>query len=103
MMRGLTSVIGAMLFSVTAWAGGNIAGRVTDEKTGEAMIGATVVIKGTEIGTVTDVDGNFTLTADAGQYSVEVKYMGYGTKEISEISVKDGGAATLNVVLAPQK
>jgi TonB-dependent receptor len=92
-----------MFVSVSALAAGNIAGKVTDEKTGEPLIGATVMVKGTSFGTVTDVDGRFTIPVDAGDYTVEVKYMGYGNKEISEVHVTDGNAATLNVVVTPKK
>ncbi len=55
-------------------------GVVTDEN-GEALIGASVSIKGTTSGTVTDVDGNFTISADEGDILV-ISYIGYATKEI---------------------
>ena len=55
-------------------------GNVTDEN-GEALIGATVTIKGTEKGTVTDAEGDFVISADPGDVLV-VSYLGYVTKEI---------------------
>jgi TonB-dependent receptor len=103
MARRLSLLIIFLAYAGAALATGNIAGKVTDEKTGEAVIGATVMVKGTALGTVTDIDGQFTLPVDGGDYTVEVKYLGYSGKEIEGISVKDGLAATLNIALAPQK
>ena len=103
MARRLSLLFIFLAYTGVALATGNIAGKVTDEKTGEAVIGATVMVKGTALGTVTDIDGQFTLPVDGGDYTVEVKYLGYSGKEIEGISVKDGAAATLNIALAPQK
>ncbi|MCD8164694.1 MAG: carboxypeptidase-like regulatory domain-containing protein [Bacteroides sp.] len=47
----------------------------------EEIIGANVLIKGTTIGTITDFDGNFTLTADVGSVLV-VAYLGYLPTEV---------------------
>lgn len=52
-----------------------LTGTVTDEK-GEAVIGANIVIKGTTDGTITDIDGNFTLDVAPGNV-VEIRYVGY--------------------------
>ena len=58
-----------------------ITGKVTDQN-GEAVIGASVVEKGTTNGIMTDIDGNFTLeVGDAAV--VQISYIGYRTKEVS--------------------
>ena len=58
-----------------------ITGKVTDQN-GEAVIGASVVEKGTTNGIMTDMDGNFTLeVGDAAV--VQISYIGYRTKEVS--------------------
>lgn len=69
-----------------------IKGTVTDEK-GEPIIGANVVVKGTDNGTITDVDGNFTLQA-AENAVLQISYIGYIA---NEIAVKK--RTQLNVVL----
>lgn len=57
-----------------------VKGKIVD--TGkEEIIGANVLIKGTTIGTITDFDGNFTLTADVGSVLV-VAYLGYLPTEV---------------------
>ena len=49
--------------------------------TGEPLIGASVIEKGTNNGVITDVDGNFTLTVPADA-TLSIAYMGYATREI---------------------
>jgi TonB-linked outer membrane protein, SusC/RagA family/TonB-dependent outer membrane receptor, SusC/RagA subfamily, signature region len=57
-----------------------VRGTVVDDA-GEPVIGATIQVKGTLQGTVSDVDGNFTLTAPAGGTLV-ISYVGYQTQEV---------------------
>ncbi len=93
-----------MCFSLTQALGkGKIVGKVTDEKNGETVIGAIVVVQGSSAGAATDIDGNFSVSVDAGVYSIEVKYVGYQTKQIDNITVGEGGEATVNVLLAVAK
>jgi hypothetical protein len=51
-------------------------GKITDE-TGEPLIGASVMIKGSTIGTVADMDGNFSLAIPSGGGQLQVSYIGY--------------------------
>ncbi len=81
-----TRLFGLMLFIlVTGFTGFaqsvNVTGTVKDE-TGEAVPGATVVVKGTQTGTVTDLDGNFTIEAAPGVILV-VSFIGYSPQEIT--------------------
>ncbi len=57
-----------------------ITGKVTDEK-GEGIIGANVIVKGTGTGTITDVNGMFSLQVPNNAILV-ISYLGYDTKEI---------------------
>ncbi|MCX2574706.1 TonB-dependent receptor [Pedobacter sandarakinus] len=88
--------------SIVAYAQtGKISGTVTDKKTGETLIGVTVRVKGTTKGVSTDVDGHYILQAMAsGKYLLEFSYVGYQTKEISEVDVKAPAVTNLNVILA---
>lgn len=56
-----------------------VSGTVLDA-TGEPIIGASVVEKGTTNGTVTDMDGKFTLTISSAKAELEVSYIGYKTQ-----------------------
>ena len=57
-----TLVIGLLLMQLAAWAQGTITGKVTDELTNEPIPFANIVIQNTSTGTITDIDGNFTLS-----------------------------------------
>ena len=72
----------ALLFAGSAGAQETktIKGMVRDV-TGEPLIGASVIEKGTNNGVITDVDGNFTLTVPADA-KLSIAYMGYATREI---------------------
>ena len=66
----------------------NIRGSIVNRHSGEPMIGATVFIKETNTGTITDVDGNFSLKLVPGNYQVTVNHMAmkeaeYGLKVVS--------------------
>ena len=70
-----------------------VSGTVLD-KTGESVIGASVVVKGTTNGTITDFDGKFTLQNVPGNGTIQVSFVGYKTVDIP---VK--GQSTLKVTL----
>lgn len=55
---------------------------VVKDQTGEAVIGATVMQKGTSNGTVTDFDGNFSLTVPS-KATLVVSYIGYAMQEVA--------------------
>ena len=62
-----------------------VSGTVTQASDGEPLIGVSVLIKGTSQGTMTDIDGNYTLKADEGATLV-FSYVGYTTREIKVTS-----------------
>jgi TonB-linked SusC/RagA family outer membrane protein len=70
-----------------------VKGTVRDSK-GEPLIGATVRVSGTTTGTVTDIDGNFTLINVPTDATLEITYVGMKTQVISV-----NGRTTINVVM----
>ncbi|RZL48845.1 MAG: TonB-dependent receptor, partial [Pedobacter sp.] len=90
-----------LFFGIVSYAQtGKISGTVSDKKTGETIIGATVKIKGTTKGMATDVDGHYTIgSLTTGKYILSYQFVGYTSKEIADIEVKDGEITNLNVVL----
>jgi len=81
-------------------ATGKISGKVTDKKTGEALIGLTVKIASAGKGAATDVEGRYVIGGLAtGRYSLELSYLGYPTKRISDIDVKAGAITNLDVIM----
>ena len=72
----------AVFFTVLISFGqtGKIEGVITDDLTGETLIGTNVLI-GEGIGTVTDIDGRFSIEAEYGSYTLKVSYIGYEPQE----------------------
>lgn len=66
----------------TAWAQRKVSGTVTDAATGEALIGANILVVGTTEGTVTDFDGKYTLEVPAGSVRLQFSYTGYTSLEM---------------------
>ncbi|MEM6643302.1 MAG: TonB-dependent receptor [Bacteroidota bacterium] len=66
-----------------AMAQSRITGKVKDEDSDEGIPGVTVLVDGTNNGTITDVDGNFTLVDVADNATLNVSYIGFKTQRIS--------------------
>jgi len=59
-----------------------ITGKVTDAENGEGLIGASVMVSGTSIGTATDTEGNYRLTVPADATTLRINYTGYAEKTV---------------------
>ena len=69
----------------------SLQGRIIDSKSKEPLIGANVIRKGTAQGSATNVDGEFFITdLSQSMVNLQVSYIGYKTKTISDIELKDG-------------
>ncbi len=78
----LLSFLMAMLLSVGAFAQARmVSGTVTDDQ-GETLIGVSVVVVGTTKGTVTDMDGKYSISANDGEV-LEFSYVGYEKKDMT--------------------
>ena len=78
LLISLVSILSINTLSLYAQDGGSIYGFVTDEATGEALIGANVIIKETGAGMATDMNGYYVIQEiDPGDYTVLVSYVGY--------------------------
>ena len=75
---------------------GTISGNVTDGN--EGLIGASVQIVGTSTGTVTDFDGNYSISIAPGDYTIEVTYVGFSTQK-KEVSISGGSSNTIDFLL----
>ncbi|MCB2219562.1 MAG: TonB-dependent receptor [Bacteroidetes bacterium] len=75
-----------------------ITGTVTTSDTKETLPGASIAIKGTTTGTITDIDGNFSLNVSEGQDTLVFSYVGYETQEVG-IKERD----VVNIELQPTR
>ena len=94
-------VIFSLLNQVTFAQKGELFGKVNDKQYNDILPFANVIIKGTSGGTTSDFEGGYSLKLDEGIYTIIFSFIGYETKEISEVIIKRGESFELNVSLGP--
>lgn len=82
-------------FTTTAFAQRTITGKVTDAENAEPLIGANVSVKGLTVGTMTDIDGNYSVNVPEGATVLSFSYIGYTTQEVTI-----GASDVINVELS---
>ena len=87
-------LFGLLLCSLQAWAQINVTGKVTSGADNDALPGVSILEKGTSNGTVTDADGNFSISVNENAVLV-FSFVGYSSQEIPV-----GGRTSVDVVLA---
>ncbi len=80
----------------------SIKGTITDKITTEALIGATVQVPNSTLGSITDIEGNYELNLPAGIYSLEIKYISYKTIVLTAIKVPDNESLRLDIEMEPE-
>lgn len=109
-MKKLYLLALVLLVSVTSLSAQNhtVSGYVKDASNGETLIGASVLIKGTSQGVVTNVYGFYSITLPAGSYELEYRYIGYlsslsninlNSDQRIDIELKDEGQKLQEVVI----
>ena len=84
MKKRLTMFMAALFLMVgTALAQTKVNGTVTSQDDGQPVIGATVLVVGTQVGTVTDANGRFSLTCPVGKNTLRITYVGMEPLEVS--------------------
>ncbi|RPI03998.1 MAG: hypothetical protein EHM64_11425, partial [Ignavibacteriae bacterium] len=96
----LTIVLTSLLWSGTT---GKIAGTITDKTSGEALIGANIVVVGTSLGAAADINGQYSiLFVPPGTYKVQISFIGYETTIINDVRVYIDQTARVDVSLGQQ-
>ena len=99
----LVILLFALMMSIASFAQKqSFSGTVVDSN-GDAVIGASVVLKGTSVGSITDLDGHFTINVEPGQ-TLTVSFVGYKTVEVKaapnmSITLTDDEAMLNDVVV----
>ncbi len=89
-------VLAALLFGVVNAGAQTVRGTVVDAETGETLIGVNIMLQGTNIGTTTDINGEYSLTVPEREGTLVFRYVGFVTQR----AVIDG-REEINVVLEP--
>lgn len=104
-MKNLLIIIAMTCFSVICSPiaqaqTGSLAGILSDKTTGETLIGATVSIEGTSLGSVTDIDGKYIISkVNEGTYTIKVSFVGYEQISKTNVQIKAGLTTTLDLKL----
>jgi hypothetical protein len=78
---------------------GNVTGYVIDKSTGEALVGANVLVEGTSMGSSTDANGRFLINnIPQGRHNLKITYIGYQARRIS-INIAEKSIANISVPL----
>ncbi len=82
-------IVALMLTSFASFSQTNVKGVLVDAQNGEVLIGASVVVEGTTIGTATALDGSFSLTTPSGDQKIIFSYVGY-IEIIKDVTLTQG-------------
>jgi iron complex outermembrane receptor protein len=85
----LAFIFSFLFFASYAQQDGSISGTVVEKETGSPLIGAQIYVSSTSDGTITDLNGKYTLPLPPGTYTVRVSYISYTTQSV-EVEVKAG-------------
>lgn len=87
----------AMPALALAQSTGKLSGTVMDQDTGEPLPGASISLVGTQLGTLSDIDGNyFIIGVPVGQYDVQASFVGYQTETLTDVDILSGRTREIN-------
>ena len=99
-MNKLMMMMAFLLSSFSLHAGdGILKGKILDADLKESLIGVNIYVQGTTTGTVTDFDGNYSLTLSPGKYTIVYSYISYKTVTISDVEIKEDESTVINLDL----
>ncbi len=88
-----------LLADTAAAQSGRIRGKVTDISSGDALVGANIIIRGTSIGAAANLHGEYEIPrVPAGEYQLVVSYIGYKPDELL-VNVRPGEQLEINITL----
>ncbi len=109
MVRKPKSVMNLMLIAlmlgltageVQAGVYGRIRGAVTDKKTNQPLVGVTVLVEGTSLGSTTDLNGQYVIIkVPPGVYTMRFSYVGYSATEVRDVAVVQDNTTQIDVAL----
>ncbi|MEO9853170.1 MAG: SusC/RagA family TonB-linked outer membrane protein [Reichenbachiella sp.] len=96
MKQKVLTIILSLVIVFGAFAQNTVTGVVSDADSGEALIGASILISGTSKGTITDIDGKFSLNVPSDATTLTISFIGYEEQAVSVV-----GVSQLSVSLSP--
>jgi len=87
-----------LILSINSFGQGTVKGVITDKTDNLPLIACNIVIKGTTQGTVTNYNGEYILSLEAGTYTLQISYMGYEAQE-KTVTIEDNKTIIINTEL----
>lgn len=79
---------------------GELRGKITDSKTGEALVGATVFLVDTDLGAASNADGDYVIrNIPPDSYNIRISYIGYAPQILFNVVIRSEGNADINIPL----
>lgn len=104
-MNKLVLVCFFLLTSLLSAQTGKVNGLLIDKDTGddkEPVAFASVILKGTNYGTTSDIDGKYSIAAPAGSYTLVISFVGMKTVEIPDVVIRSGFTTTVDVPMSAE-
>lgn len=102
-MKKILSLMLLLPFFIFAGTTGKLAGTIKDAQTGEPLVGANVIIEGTNFGAATNVNGEYViLNISPGRYDIKFSFIGYETIVMQNVTIIVDQTTLLPVELNPQ-
>lgn len=101
-LKKLSSVILVCIFTFQVYAGvtGKIVGKIVSDKNNEPLVSAIIRVEGTNLGTVTDVDGNYViLNVPPNTYTLTISIIGYQQVKVTNLKVSADYTSIQNVTM----
>lgn len=92
----LSLALAAMSVSFTMAQERIVKGKISSEEEPDGLPGVNVLVKGTTVGTITDLDGTYTLEVPEGEHTLVISFIGYTTEE-----VQVDGRSTIDIRMVP--
>ncbi|MCX6150552.1 MAG: TonB-dependent receptor [Ignavibacteriales bacterium] len=99
-MKRILFLLISIPYIVFAGTTGKVIGIITDEATGEPLVGANIILEGTNLGASTDLNGNYVvLNVPPGSYNIKVSSIGYGSVVTQNVKIVVDQTTNLSVSL----
>lgn len=96
-------ILAAAIIPAYSQTNSRVVGTVKDQQTGEPLIGANVLVVGTKLGAITDVDGRyFIINVPVGTYGVQASMLGYSKKTVVDVIVSADRVASVDFSLSSE-
>lgn len=105
LLKNTILILWILGFNTLIFAGttGKIVGTIKDKNTGEALVGANVILEGTGLGSSSDIDGFYAIiNVPPGTYTLTVNYIGYATVKIENVRVSIDRTTTQEIKVSSE-